>query len=128
MTFRSFASPELVFQKLVERYQMVHPTSLTSEQFEYWKVTKLQPTQQRILAILMMWLEHHHFLDEEPHMTRDLTEFLALIVTPAPLALTAKRILYSLERLVRIFSRCLYRTILSDSIYFLDFRLSSFTA
>lgn len=101
MTFRTFAAPELVFDLLVERYQMDHPENLSSQEFEEWKEKKLRPAQKRALTLLTMWLEDHYLLDEEPHMARNLTEFLSFITTPAPLALTAKLILQSLERLVR---------------------------
>lgn len=102
MTFRSFASPEAVFDLLVERYQMDHSASLSNEEFEEWKNNKLRPTQKRVLTILTMWLEDHHLLNEEPHMGQSLMDFLSLIVTPAPQALTAKLILQSLERLVSL--------------------------
>lgn len=99
MTFRGFASPEHVFDLLVERYQMDHPAGLSSEEFDEWKEKKLRPTQHRVLTVLTMWLGDHRLLDEEPHMARSLTEFLSLIVTP-PLAITAKLMLQTLERLV----------------------------
>jgi son of sevenless-like protein len=100
MTFRSFTSPERLFELLVEMYQMDDPRSLSTEEFEEWKQKKLRPTQKRVLMIFTMWLEDHKLLDEEPHMAQQLTDFLSLIVTPEPLAITARLILESLERLV----------------------------
>lgn len=101
MTFRTFASPEVVFDLLVERYQMDHPASLSIEEFEEWKEKKLRPTQNRVLTILTMWLEDYNLLDEEPWMAKSLADFLKLVVTPAAQASIAKLILQSLERLVR---------------------------
>jgi son of sevenless-like protein len=103
MTFRNFTSPERLLELLIERYQMDHPASLNTEEFEQWKETKLRPTQKRVLTILTIWLENHRMLDEEPHIAQQLTEFLSLIVTPEPLAITAKLILESLERLVGLY-------------------------
>ena len=103
MTFRGFTSPARLFELLVERYQMDHPASLSTEEFEEWKEKKLRPTQKRVLTILTMWLEDHKLLDEEPHMAQQLTEFLSLIVAPEPLATTAKLIAECLKRLVNIF-------------------------
>lgn len=74
--------------------------NLSLEEFEEWKEKKLRSTQKRVLTVLTMWLEDHRLLDEEPHMAKQLTEFLSLIVTPEPLAITAKLMLESLERLV----------------------------
>jgi son of sevenless-like protein len=102
MTFRCFTSPDRFFELLVERYQMDHPASLSTEEFEEWKEKKLRPTQKRVLTILTMWLEDHKLLDEEPHIGQQLTEFLSLIVTPEPLAITARLIQEDLERLVGI--------------------------
>jgi son of sevenless-like protein len=81
---------------------MDHPASLSTEEFEEWKEKKLRPTQKRVLTILTMWLEDHKLLDEEPHIGQQLTEFLSLIVTPEPLAITARLIQEDLERLVGI--------------------------
>jgi son of sevenless len=100
MTFRSFTTPERLFELLVDRYQMDQSGNLSLEEFEEWKEKKLRSTQKRVLTVLTMWLEDHRLLDEEPHMAKQLTEFLSLIVTPEPLAITAKLMLESLERLV----------------------------
>jgi son of sevenless len=101
MTFRTLTSPERLFELLVDKYQMDHPSNLGVEEFEEWKEKKLRPTQKRVLTILTIWLENHNLLDEEPHMARQLTDFLSLIVSPEPLSITAKLVLESLQRLVR---------------------------
>lgn len=93
MTFRSFTSPERLLELLVDRYQMDHPGGLSIEEFEEWKEMKLRPIQKRVLTILTMWLGDHKLLDEEPHMVRQLTDFLSLIVSPEPLSITAKLLL-----------------------------------
>jgi son of sevenless-like protein len=81
---------------------MNHPTELSCTQIKDWTEKKLRPTQKRVLTVLTMWLEDYALLTEEPHIARRLTDFLSLIVKPSELAVTARLILQSLERLVRI--------------------------
>jgi son of sevenless-like protein len=47
-----------------------------------------------------MWLEEYDLLNQDPEVAPRLQDFLRLIVTPPALALTAKHMLRSLERLV----------------------------
>jgi hypothetical protein len=101
-TFRSFATADEVFALLVDRYEMDHPDGLSTEEFEDWKEKKLRPTQKRVLTCLTIWLESD-MLHEDPDIANRLQGFLSHIVTPPPLALTARLILQSLERLVSYF-------------------------
>jgi son of sevenless-like protein len=102
MTFRTFTTAENLLDSLVARYELDHPPDLSNAEFDTWKEKKLRPTQKRVLTVLTMWLEDHQLLEEEPHIARRLSDFLSLILTPSPLALTAKLILKSVERLVRV--------------------------
>lgn len=101
MTFRTFATADTLFEMLIERYRMDHPVKLIATEFVDWKEKKLLPTQKRILMIFTVWLEDHRLLEEEPHIARRLTDFLSLVATPQPLAITAKLIIQSIKRLVR---------------------------
>jgi son of sevenless-like protein len=47
-----------------------------------------------------MWLEEYDLLNQDSEVAPKLQDFLRLIVTPPALALTAKHMLKSLERLV----------------------------
>jgi hypothetical protein len=47
-----------------------------------------------------MWLEEYDLLNQDPEVAPKLQDFLRLVVTPPALALTAKHMLKSLERLV----------------------------
>lgn len=85
---------------LVDIYRMDHPDDLTDSEFQEWKEKCLLPKQRLVLTIFTIWLEDHRLLEEEPHIAQRLTDFLNLITTPAPLALTAKLIIQSVERLV----------------------------
>ncbi len=47
-----------------------------------------------------MWLEEYDLLNQDPEVAPKLQDFLALVISPPTLALTAKHMLRSLERLV----------------------------
>ncbi|KII94039.1 hypothetical protein PLICRDRAFT_50030 [Plicaturopsis crispa FD-325 SS-3] len=99
MTYRTFTTGMEVFDRLVERYQMDLSTHLNAEEFENWKEIKLRPCQQRVLTTFTIWFEDHNLLREEPQVAEKLKEFLSLIVSPAPLAITARLMRESLDRM-----------------------------
>jgi son of sevenless-like protein len=99
VTFRTFATSTDVFDLLVAQYELEAPPNLTEEEFEHWRREKLRPTQKRVLTVLTMWLEEYDLLNQDPEVAPKLQDFLSLIVTPASLALTARHMLKSLERL-----------------------------
>ena len=76
------------------------PPNLTEEEFYQWKREKLRPTQKRVLTVLTMWLEEYDLLNQDAEVAPKLQEFLGLVNSPHTLALTAKHMLKSLERLV----------------------------
>lgn len=76
------------------------PPNLSEEQFEQWKKEKLRPTQKRVLIVLTMWLEEYDLLNQDAEVAPKLQDFLGLVISPPTLALTAKHMLKSLERLV----------------------------
>lgn len=49
---------------------------------------------------MSMWFEEHGLQQDDPHVVPRLRDFLRLIASPPPLALTAKLMLQSLERIV----------------------------
>jgi RasGEF N-terminal motif len=100
VTFRTFATATEVFDLLVAQYELDVPSSLSEEEFEHWRREKLRPTQKRVLTVLTMWLEEYDLLNQDAEVAPKLQEFLSLILSPATLALTAKHMLKSLERLV----------------------------
>jgi son of sevenless-like protein len=100
VTFRTFATATEVFDLLVAQYELDLPPNLSEEEFEQWKREKLRPTQKRVLTVLTMWLEEYDLLNQDPEVAPKLQDFLCLISSPPTLALTAKHILRSLERLV----------------------------
>jgi len=121
MTFRTFTSPDKVFDLLTDLYRMEPPSGLNQADFREWKEKRLTVVQNRVLTVLTMWLEDHGLLHEEPHIAQRLTDFLVLIVDPAPLSLAAKLILQSIERLVRLLSS-IFPQLSSDRSLSPDFR------
>jgi son of sevenless len=88
---------------LTARYELPTPDGLSPMEMDEWRNRKLLPTQNRVLTCLTTWLEDHGMLNEDPHIAQRMQEFLSLITQPPPLALTARLILGSLERLVSRF-------------------------
>jgi son of sevenless-like protein len=101
VTFRTFATSTEVFDLLVAQYELEVPPNLKEEEYEHWRREKLRPTQKRVLTVLAMWLEEYDLLNQDPEVAPKLQDFLSFIITPASLALTARHMLKSLERLVR---------------------------
>jgi son of sevenless-like protein len=100
VTFRTFATATEVFDLLISQYELDVSPNLSEEEFEQWKREKLRPTQKRVLTVLTMWLEEYDLLNQDPEVAPKLQDFLALVISPPTLALTAKHMLRSLERLV----------------------------
>jgi len=100
VTFRTFATATEVFDLLVAQFELDAPPDLSEEEFKRWKREKLRPTQKRVLTVLTMWLEEYDLLNQDSEVAPKLQDFLRVIVTPPALALTAKHMLKSLERLV----------------------------
>ncbi|KAL5533752.1 hypothetical protein ACEPAG_212 [Sanghuangporus baumii] len=98
-TFSTFTSASELFQLLIERFEMEYPASLTREEANEWREKKLRPVQKRVLTILTMWVENHGMLQDDPHVVPRLKEFLSMIKAPPSLALSAKLILQSIDKL-----------------------------
>ncbi|KAJ3505638.1 hypothetical protein NLJ89_g7311 [Agrocybe chaxingu] len=98
MTFRTFTTANRLFDMLLDRFNIQPPKNLTDPERKDWKANLCLPVQRRVLDVLTVWLEDHRLLEEEPYISKHLTEFLNAIDGP-PLYLTATAILKSLERL-----------------------------
>jgi son of sevenless-like protein len=100
LTFRTFATADEIFSMLVGRYELPPPDGISIQEIDEWRERKLRPTQNRVLMCLTTWLEDYSMLNEDPHVARQMQEFLSLIQQPPQLALAARLILESLSRLV----------------------------
>lgn len=101
-TFRTITTPDILFELLVERFQMSPPKNLSPADVGDWKLRYLLPTRKRVLDLFVAWLEQHQLLEEEPHIARHLTDFLLSSVTPV-LPEEASNILQKIEQLVLVF-------------------------
>lgn len=119
-TFRTFMTPDDLFDMLVDIYRMSYPEILTESEFDEWRDRCLQPTQRQVLTVFSMWLEEYRLLEEEPDISRRLNDFLRLITSPSPLAATAQGIIDSITRLVStcsshtLYSYCFFQIIYTD--------------
>lgn len=101
-TFRSFCSPQVLLQLLIERFNIPDPSlvydiasstdkELSSEseklhkssQREDWKRYRkeyVQPVQFRVLNVLRHWVDHHYYdFERDPPLLEKLMEFLETI-------------------------------------------------
>ncbi|KAF8963919.1 ras guanine nucleotide exchange factor domain-containing protein [Flammula alnicola] len=98
MTFRTFMTADELFEALIKRYNMGPYKKLADNEYKDWKANLRVPTQHRILEIFSIWLEDHRLLEEEPHISQRLTNFLSTIRTP-PHNTQADAIIKNIERL-----------------------------
>ena len=101
MTFRTFTTPNVLFDMLLEHY-FAYPSAA------HYRL--------RVLEIFTSWLEEHRLLEEEPDIAGRLTEFLTGL-NDVSLAKQIQSLLHSIQRLVifHSFSRdCLADPFSSD--------------
>lgn len=55
----------------------------------------------RVLAILALWVEKHGLIQDDPCVETQLREFLNTITFPPSVALSAKHLIQTLDKLVR---------------------------
>lgn len=65
LTFRSFTSPQKLFESLVGRYGIQPPEGLSPNEYTLWSERKQKPIRLRVANILKKWLEEYWF--EDPH-------------------------------------------------------------
>ncbi|KAJ3561149.1 hypothetical protein NP233_g10371 [Leucocoprinus birnbaumii] len=81
MTFRSFMSPDALFDSLVGYYNLPRPDNLTNNEVEDWMERAQAKTQRKVLEVFSDWLQLNHLLEQEPNIAGRLTEFLKTITT-----------------------------------------------
>lgn len=100
MSYKTFATPDEIFDLLLARYYMKQPPGLSEAELVFWREKKCLPTQKRVLLVFATWLEHHRMVQDDPPVARRLQEFLATIVEPAANRVLAKQVMGVLERIV----------------------------
>ncbi|KAI9277421.1 ras guanine nucleotide exchange factor domain-containing protein [Sporodiniella umbellata] len=63
LTYRSFSTTEELFCALFQRYQILPPENLSSQEVEMWREKKLKLVRLRVFNIIKLWLET--YLNEE---------------------------------------------------------------
>jgi son of sevenless-like protein len=102
MTFRSFMSPDALFDALVGYYNAPQPGDLSVLELEDWLERVQGRTQRKVLEIFSDWLQTNHLLEQEPHIARRFTEFLQSI-TSGPNHRISKLIQERISDLVIVF-------------------------
>jgi hypothetical protein len=63
LTFRSFTTPEELFQELVKRFGIQPPEGLSQEEFVKWTDQKQKLVRLRVVNIMKKWLEEYWYED-----------------------------------------------------------------
>lgn len=59
LTFRTFMTPHMLLELLIQRFTIQPPEGLTAEEFDLWESKKQRPIRIRVYNILKNWLEHN---------------------------------------------------------------------
>lgn len=102
MTYKSFTDAATFFALLTARYRLNPPPGLSDEQIAEWKEKKERPTQSRVLSTLQDWVERYRLVKDEPHMVSKVIDFLNGVQAPPKNQLTAKQLLQTIEKKVRL--------------------------
>ncbi|KAG5367473.1 Cell division control protein 25 [Yarrowia sp. C11] len=71
LTFRTFMTPHMLLELLIQRFTIQPPEGLTAEEFDLWESKKQRPIRIRVYNILKNWLEHN-WLEPVSPVTHDL--------------------------------------------------------
>ncbi|KAK9449913.1 ras guanine nucleotide exchange factor domain-containing protein [Limtongia smithiae] len=77
LTYRSFTTSRILFEMLVERFNLQPPEGLTEDEFDQWIERKQKPIRLRAFNILKIWLEqywaeqHDSQFDEDEKASHD---------------------------------------------------------
>jgi hypothetical protein len=78
LTYRSFALPERVLQKLVEKFNVSPPANATFEQTEEFKKTQ-SIIRNRVINVVKTWLGKKHSYDIEHAFCDNIEEFINVV-------------------------------------------------
>ncbi|KAI0081157.1 ras GEF [Panus rudis PR-1116 ss-1] len=80
LTYKTFATPDEVFDLLLQRYYLNPPPDLTPSEYTEWKEKRLLPTQRKVLTVFIDWLEHHRLVQDDPPVAQRMQGFLNTLV------------------------------------------------
>ncbi|KAH7922841.1 ras GEF [Leucogyrophana mollusca] len=100
LTFRTFVSPNRLLDMLVERFNAGLSQDPSHRKRNGQREKDMRAMQDRVLAVLAIWLENYRLLDEEPHISQRIVRFLSGIQSPPQSVLMAKQMIGSFDRLV----------------------------
>eukprot|EP01102_Stenamoeba_stenopodia_P006360 TRINITY_DN1744_c0_g3_i1.p1 TRINITY_DN1744_c0_g3~~TRINITY_DN1744_c0_g3_i1.p1 ORF type:complete len:906 (-),score=236.37 TRINITY_DN1744_c0_g3_i1:10-2727(-) len=85
LTYRSFTTPNVLLDELIERYNIKPPSDCTGAHLEQWRQKKQKPIRLRVCNALKHWIERH-FSDfiMEDELLRKLTEFTDETISNTP--------------------------------------------
>lgn len=63
LTYRSFTTPQLLFQELARRYEIQPPDGLSQEELAIWTEKKQKPIKQRVANVMKKWIEDYWYED-----------------------------------------------------------------
>ncbi|KAI7893884.1 ras guanine nucleotide exchange factor domain-containing protein [Mucor mucedo] len=75
LTYRSFCTTEELFDELFQRYQLVPPEELTSEELEIWREKKLKLVRLRVFNVIKSWLETYFNEEEDRPILPEISQF-----------------------------------------------------
>lgn len=71
LTYRSFTSAPVLFDKLVWRFSIQPPPGLAPQHFQQWAEQKQMPIRLRVVNILKSWF-HHYWMEGQDAASMDL--------------------------------------------------------
>ncbi|KIM23236.1 hypothetical protein M408DRAFT_264797 [Serendipita vermifera MAFF 305830] len=99
MTYRNWTTAEAFYDALVSHYTMAQPDELSVAEALEWKEKKLRPTQMRVLCVMGLWIDKHGLVLDEPALIPKVRTWLSTISSPTGLALSAKQLIQSIDRI-----------------------------
>ncbi|KAG1474204.1 hypothetical protein G6F56_000494 [Rhizopus delemar] len=81
LTYRSFCTTEELFSVLFQRYQMLPPEGLNSEEVEMWREKKLKLVRLRVFNVIKSWLETYFHEEQDRVFLPVLCQFTDQVIS-----------------------------------------------
>ncbi|KAG2185995.1 hypothetical protein INT43_002433 [Umbelopsis isabellina] len=80
LTYRSFCTTDEWFDLLVQRYNLLPPQGLSSEEIEIWNDKKQKLVRLRVFNVIKTWLENFYNEEEDQHIISRIMEFAEVTI------------------------------------------------